>query len=303
MTARPIPPGSVTNVIDIITRLQRCKQEGSKSDRQLAAMVLEDFDFASKASISEIAGRIGVSEPTVTRFCRGLGCEGVRDFKFSLAQAMAVGGQYLTAQPAARDTMEQRIATIVSEAAMAAIARVAAAVDMVQLVGIAERLNGSSQILCIGSGGTSSMMATELQNRLFRLGLSAVAQVDGELQRMFAATATPGMMVVAFSTSGYAQSVVDAVEVARTYGAGAVAITAPGSALARVADTVVEYQPIEDGNLYKATSSRFALLAVVDMIAMAVAETRGTKVMETLRRIKQSLNTLKVDDPKLPIGD
>ncbi len=73
--------------------------------------------------------------------------------------------------------------------------------------------------------------------------------------------------------------------------------------LARVADTVIEYQPIEDGNLYKATSSRFALLAIVDMIAMAAAETRGTKVMETLRRIKQSLNTLKVDDPKLPLGD
>ena len=33
MTPRPM-----TNVIDIITRLQRCKIEGSKSDRLLAAM-------------------------------------------------------------------------------------------------------------------------------------------------------------------------------------------------------------------------------------------------------------------------
>lgn len=298
MTAR-----AMTNVIDIITRLQRCRQEGSKSDRLLAAMVLDDLDFASQASISEIAARIGVSEPTVTRFCRGLGCEGVRDFKFWLAQAIAVGGRYLTAEPASRDTMEQRIATIVSEAAVAAIQRVAASVDMVQIVGVAERIAGSGQILSIGSGGTSSMLAVEMQNRLFRLGLVAVSQVDGQLQRMHAATATPGMTVIAFSTSGYAQSVVDAVELARTYGAGTVAVTAPGSALARVADTVIEFQPVEDGNLYKATSSRFALLAILDMIAMAVAETRGTKVMETLRRIKQSLNTLKVEDPKLPLGD
>jgi DNA-binding MurR/RpiR family transcriptional regulator len=298
MTAR-----AMTNVIDIITRLQRCKLEGSKSDRLLAAMVLDDLDFASQASISEIAARIGVSEPTVTRFCRGLGCEGIRDFKFWLAQAIAVGGQYLTAEPASRDTMESRIATLVTEAAVAAIQRVAASIDMVQIVGVAERIGAASQVLCIGSGGTSSMLAVEMQNRLFRLGLSAVAQVDGQLQRMQAATATPGMVVIAFSTSGYAQSVVDAVEVARTYGAGTVAVTAPGSALARVADTVIEYQPVEDGNLYKATSSRFALLAILDMIAMAVAETRGTKVMETLRRIKQSLNTLKVEDPKLPLGD
>jgi DNA-binding MurR/RpiR family transcriptional regulator len=296
-------PRAMTNVIDIITRLQRCKQEGSKSDRLLAAMVLDDLDFASQASISEIAARIGVSEPTVTRFCRGLGCDGVRDFKFWLAQAIAVGGQYLTAEPTPRDTMESRIASIVSEAAVAAIQRVAASIDMVQIVGVAERIGASGQLLCIGSGGTSSLLAVEMQNRLFRLGLSAAAQVDGQMQRMQAATATPAMTVIAFSTSGYAQSVVDAVEVAGTYGAGTVAVTAPGSALARVADTVIAYQPVEDGNLYKPTSSRFALLAILDMIAMAVAETRGTKVMETLRRIKQSLNTLKVEDPKLPLGD
>ena len=291
------------NVVDIITRLQRCAEEGSKSDRLLAAMVLEDLDFASKASISDIAARIGVSEPTVTRFCRGLGCDGVRDFKFWLAQAIAVGGQYLTAEPVSRDMREQRVATIVAEAAVGAIQRVAASVDMGKVVSVAERLNASGQILCIGSGGTSSMLATELQNRLFRLGLSAVSQVDGQLQRMFAATATSGMIVIAFSTSGYAQSVVDAVMVARLYGALTVAITAPGSDLAKEADIVIDYQPVEDGNLLKPTSSRFALLAIVDMLAMAVAETRGAKVMETLRRIKQSLNTLKVEDPKLPLGD
>lgn len=291
------------NVVDIITRLQRCAQEGSKSDRLLATMVLADPDFASKASISDIAARIGVSEPTVTRFCRSLGCEGVRDFKFWLAQAMAVGGDYLTARPASRDQIEQRLASIVGDAAIAAIQRVTASIDIARIIALAERITASQSVMCFGSGGTSSMLATELQNRLFRLGIFAVAQVDGQLQRMNAATATPTTTLIAFSTSGYAQSVVDAVGVARQYGAVTVAITAPGSALARVADTVIEYRPVEDSYLFKPTSSRFALLAIVDMLATAVAETRGTKVMESLRRIKHSLNTLKVDDPGLPLGD
>lgn len=291
------------SVIDIITRLQRCAQDGSKSDRALARMVLEDLDFASQASISDIAARIGVSEPTVTRFCRSLGCEGIRDFKFWLAQAIAVGGQYLTAEPVSRDSTEARVASIVSEAAVSAIQRVASSTDMAVLMSVAERLGNAQGVMCFGSGGTSSMLATEMQNRLFRLGISAIAQVDGQLQRMYAATASAGTVVLAFSTSGYAQSVVDAVQVARQYGAVAAAITAPGSALAKASDVVIEYQPLEDGNLYKPTSSRFALLALVDMLATAVAETRGTRVMETLRRIKQSLNTLKVEDPKLPLGD
>lgn len=288
---------------DIITRLQLMSQDGTKSDRRLASLVLSDLDFASKAAISEIAARVGVSEPTVTRFCRNLGCEGLRDFKFYLAQAIAIGGQYLSPEPLNRDVREQRIASAITEAAISAIQRASENLDMKVLVGVAARIATSGNILCIGSGGISSMMATEMQNRLFRLGLSALAQVDGQLQRMYAAVATPETTLVAFSVSGYARSVIEAVQVAQQYGATTVAITAPDSALAKVAETVIHLQSLEDGNIYKPTSSRYALLAIVDMIATSVAETRGPKVLESLRRIKQSVNTLKVDDPRLPLGD
>ncbi|BAV48686.1 RpiR family transcriptional regulator [Mesorhizobium sp. 113-1-2] len=288
---------------DIITRLQLMSQDGTKSDRRLASLVLSDLDFASKAAISEIAARVGVSEPTVTRFCRNLGCEGLRDFKFYLAQAIAIGGQYLSPEPLSRDAREQRIASAITEAAISAIQRASENLDMTTLVAVAERLATSGNVLCIGSGGISSMMATEMQNRLFRLGLPVLAQIDGQLQRMYAAVATPDTTVVAFSVSGYARSVIEAVQVAQQYGATTVAITAPDSALAKAADTVIHLQPLEDGNIYKPTSSRYALLAIVDMIVTSVAETRGPKVLENLRRIKQSVNTLKVDDPRLPLGD
>ncbi|TPJ20853.1 MurR/RpiR family transcriptional regulator [Mesorhizobium sp. B2-7-2] len=288
---------------DIITRLQLISQDGTKSDRRLAGLVLSDLDFASKAAISEIAARVGVSEPTVTRFCRNLGCEGLRDFKFYLAQAIAIGGQYLSPEPLSRDAREQRIASAITEAAIAAIQRASENLDMTTLMDVAARIAASGNVLCIGSGGISSMMATEMQNRLFRLGLSALAQTDGQLQRMYAAVATPETTLLAFSVSGYARSVIEAVQVAQQYGAATVAITAPDSALAKVADTVILLQSVEDGNIYKPTSSRYALLAILDMIATTVAEARGPKVLENLRRIKQSVNTLKVDDPKLPLGD
>ena len=290
-------------IADIITRLQMMTQEGSKSDRRLAALVLSDLDFASKAAISEIAARAEVSEPTVTRFCRNLGCEGVRDFKFWLAQAIAIGGLYLMPAPLSRDVREQRIANAITAGATQAIERIAAGLDMATLMSVAELLSASKQILCIGSGGTSSMMATEMQNRLFRLGLSVVSQVDGQLQRMYAAVVTPETTVVSFSISGYAKSIVDSVVLARQYGARTVAITAPGSALAKAAEPVIPFQHMEDSNIYKPTSSRYALLAIVDMLATATAESRDGKVLESLRRIKQSINMLKVDDPRLPLGD
>lgn len=291
------------DVVDIVMRLKLKAEDGTRSDRRLAGIILGDLDFASKGAIADIAARAGVSEPTVTRFCRSLGCEGVRDFKFRLAQALAVGGQYLSAEPLDRGARERRIAAAIGDAAVASIERVRDGVDMPAVIALAERLATAGQVLVFGSGGTSSMLAVEMQNRLFRLGLPVVAHVDGQLQRMSAAVAGPTTVVLGFSISGYAQSVIDATLVARQYGAFTAAVTQPNSALAQGADLVIGFTPVEDGNVYKPTSSRFGLLAIADMIATATAETIGPKVLEGLRRIKHSLNTLKVDDPRLPLGD
>ncbi len=64
---------------------------------------------------------------------------------------------------------------------------------------------------------------------------------------------------------------------------------------------LIPFQPNEDGNIYKPTSARYGLLAILDMIATAAAEARGPKVLESLRRIKHILNTLTIDDPRLPL--
>lgn len=62
------------------------------SDKRLTVLVLADMAFASHASIVEQAD---VSGPTVTLFCRALGCDGIREFKFRLAQALAIGSACL----------------------------------------------------------------------------------------------------------------------------------------------------------------------------------------------------------------
>ena len=58
-------------------------EEGRLSglDRRLARIALDDVDFVTNASIGTLAERAGVSPPTVTRFCRRLGCKGFPDFK------------------------------------------------------------------------------------------------------------------------------------------------------------------------------------------------------------------------------
>lgn len=288
---------------DIITRVRRWAQDGSKAERQLASTILDDLDYVSKAPIADIAKRAGVSEPTVTRFARALGCEGIRDFKYHLAQALAVGGNYLKPTPLRREEREERVLASVCGSAVTAIENLRSSIDMKTIDLIGDHVSNARSILAYGSGGNSSIMATELHNRLFRLGLSVVAHSDGQMQRMTASVATPETVVIAFSISGYSPSVVDSVRISRHYGAKTVAVTAPESALAREADILLPFSVPEDSNLYKPNAARYAMLAIVDLIAMTTAEAIGPSVLEGLRRIKHSLAAVNVNDPRLPLGD
>jgi DNA-binding MurR/RpiR family transcriptional regulator len=288
---------------DIITRVRRWAEDGSKAERRLASMILSDLAYVSKAPIADIASRAGVSEPTVTRFARALGCDGIRDFKYHLAQALAVGSNYLNPAPLQREEREERVLAAVCGGAVAAIERLRSSVNMETIGLIADHISTARSVLSYGSGGNSSIMAMELHNRLFRLGLSVISHSDGQMQRMTASVATPEMVVVAFSISGYSPSVVDSVRISRHYGAKTIAVTAPGSALAREAEILLPFSVQEDSNLYKPNSARYAMMAIVDLIAMTTAEAIGPPVLEGLRRIKHSLAAVNVNDPRLPLGD
>lgn len=290
-------------IVDIVARIRVQAEAGSRSDRRLAAVILADPEAATRMSIAELAAGAEVSEPTVTRFCRTLGCEGVRTFKLLLAQAVAVGGAYLAPGSAEVHENGSWLVDNVCDGAVEALQRLRSAINPGLLAQAGAMLAGAGAVLAFGSGGTSSMAAVEMQNRLFRLGLRVSSQVDGEMQRMVAAAGTPETVLIVFSISGAVRSHKDAAWIVQQYGGKVISVTAAGSDLARGSDLCIPFAVQEDGGLYRPSSSRFAMLAVVDMLAMATAEAIGPKSLETLRRIKQNLNVLKIDDPRLPIGD
>ncbi|TIS76820.1 MAG: RpiR family transcriptional regulator, partial [Mesorhizobium sp.] len=89
----------VRRIPDIISLVKDSYGELRPAERRVADVVLDDVRFAVDASNAVLAQRAQVSEPTVTRFCRAIGCEGVRDFKLKLAQSLVVGALYLSKPP------------------------------------------------------------------------------------------------------------------------------------------------------------------------------------------------------------
>ena len=128
--------------------------------------------FSVDASNAEIAKRAEVSEPTVTRFCRAIGCDGVRDFKLKLAQSVVVGRLYLA--PRGRPTPAEWFAAVERRVRRSAqrLERGRTERQSADVLKAAELVAGAHQVLVFGLGGSSTALAQETQNRLFRYGVS-----------------------------------------------------------------------------------------------------------------------------------
>jgi DNA-binding MurR/RpiR family transcriptional regulator len=286
--------------VDIFSTLQEEKARLSPSETRIADILLNDFEFAVNASIIELAEKADVSPPTVTRFCRRVGCESFSDFKVQLARTAYVGMRYLRPEPKSRDPGD--VAQDIITKAQNALFLLHRSLDLAAIEQAAEKIAKAEMIYAFGSGGNSSMIASELQNRLFRFGLHVTASSDHGMQLMLAAAAKATHVIVGSSFSGRNTELVRSFTLARETGVTTIALTQADSLVAKAADIVIPIDLAEGNNIFRPTSTRIAYLAAVDILASLVAY-NNPQAAVTLRRIKQQLVAHRDGDDRQLLGD
>ena len=168
-----------------------------------------------------------MSEPTVTRFSRAVGCAGLRELKVKLAQSLVVGRIYLEEPP--QESAERGKPTtwqLILEDIHRAINSAERQLVVKDFERAAEAILLSNKLICFGVGGGSTMLAAEAKYRFFRLGIAvtdycdARAHADGRRNPRQAKD-----VVLAISITGRPRTIIDAATIAKEYGATIVAIT------------------------------------------------------------------------------
>ncbi|WP_341364131.1 MurR/RpiR family transcriptional regulator [Thalassospira sp. SN3W] len=290
--------------VDIISLLRRKAGTFPAREQRVADYVQDHLQDVTTIALSDLAQKVGVSEPTVIRFCRTLGCDGFRDFKIRLAQNLAVSMQYLAPEDLADDTTA---ADVLSNHVLGVIVDnlrfLREQLSSTEIDKAADILANARQIAFMGVGGGSTTVAFDAANRFFRLGIPAQAQSDGYLQRMLASTFGEEDVLFAISTSGRPTELIHSAAIARQYGAKVISMTHPQSPLATESDLVIGIDMPENPDIYKPTATRHVFLATIDIIATAVARRTPDRTLEKLRRIRSSLLTLNPPTGRQPIGD
>jgi RpiR family transcriptional regulator, carbohydrate utilization regulator len=256
----------------------------TKSEQRVARQLLDNPGQLLQASISELARQWQVSEPTLVRFSRALGCSGFQDLRVRLAQEL--GGQ--AAQPGPRqalglgDSGAGVIDKVFTHAASALQqVRQGLAGDAVNDAVL--RLDAARRVMLFAHG-PAVHIAHEAATRFLRLDMPVMVFGDFTGQAQMSALAQSGDVVLLLSLSGRAPEWLRHVETLGQREAEVLAITTSGSPLARAVPRHIALNVPESTDAFMPDLAPLASLLLLESLALGVALRRGKALARRLKR-------------------
>ena len=265
------------------------------AEQRVAKLVLLDPRSFATLPVTELAERSHVSKPTVVRFCRSVGYDGLTDFKRKLAGSVNEGVPFVHRSVDEDDKSSDIIVKVIDNAVSALLKyRNDAAGHAFEraITALAAAGTAGRRIEFYGVGN-SGIVAQDAQHKFFRLGVNSAAVSDGHVQVMSATMLKPGDCAVIISNSGHTRDLLDVAEIARKRGATLIIVTASGSPLAQLGQganqVLLAVDHPEDYDRYSPMVSRLLHLLVIDILSTAVALRLPGELRPLLQEIKKNL--------------
>ena len=278
----------------MLDRIKACLPSLAPAEQRVGKLCLADPRAFAKLPVSELADRSHVSKPTVVRFCRSVGYDGLSDFKLKLAGTVNEGVPFIHRSVDADDKIGDVMVKVIDNTVAAFLkyrndASTLAIEKAVVALVLAYQAGRQIQFFGVGNSG---IVAQDAQHKFFRLGVNTTAYSDGHMQVMSASVLKAGDCVVVVSNSGRTRDLMDACDIARKNGAITIVITASGSPLASAGHIHLSADHPEGYDKYSPMVSRLLHLMIIDILATAVALRIGSATLQPmLSEMRQNLRS------------
>ena len=277
----------------MLDRIKASLSSLAPAEQRVGKLVLADPRAFANLPISELGLRSNVSKPTVVRFCRSMGYDGLSDFKLKLAGSVSEGVPFIHRSVDADDKTSDVMVKVIDNT-VAAFLKYRNDASSVAIEKAADALlatyHAGKRIEFFGVGN-SGIVAQDAQHKFFRLGITSIAYSDGHMQVMSASLLGPGDCVVVISNSGRTRDLMDACDIARKNGATTLVITVTGSPLAAAGHIHLAADHPEGYDRYSPMVSRLMHLMIIDILATCVALRIGPKLQPLLKEMKNNLRS------------
>jgi RpiR family carbohydrate utilization transcriptional regulator len=276
----------------MLDRIKASLPSLAPAEQRVGKLCLADPRAFAKLPVSELADRSHVSKPTVVRFCRSVGYDGLSDFKLKLAGTVNEGVPFIHRSVDVDDKTSDVMVKVIDNTVAAFLKyRNDASTLAIEkaVLALVQAQHDGRKIQFFGVGN-SGIVAQDAQHKFFRLGTNATAYSDGHMQVMSASIMAPGDVVVVISNSGRTRDLMDACDIARKNGATTIVITASGSPLASAGHIHLSADHPEGFDKYSPMVSRLLHLMIIDILATCVAlRIGGGTLQPMLREMKHNL--------------
>ena len=275
----------------LLDRIKASLPSLAPAEQRVARLVLSDPRAFASLPITQLALRSHVSKPTVVRFCRSIGYDGLSDFKLKLAGSVSEGVPFVHRSVDADDKTGDVLVKVIDNTVAAFLKyRNDASVSAIQKAtdALEATYKAGKRIEFFGVGN-SGIVAQDAQHKFFRLGVTSIAYSDGHMQVMSATLLGENDCVVVISNSGRTRDLIDAAGIARKNGATTIVITATGSPLAAAGNIHLAADHPEGYDRYSPMVSRLLHLMIIDILATCLALRIGARLQPLLKEMKNNL--------------
>lgn len=265
----------------ILERIRKIRMQFPSAQRKVADLVLADPRAVMNEPIAEIARRAEVGQPSVIRFCRSLGCQGLADFKLKLVSGAADTVPVAHSQVEAGDSPLDAGVKVI-DSTISAMMDARDHLDR-EAVSRAIEILGRAAHIDFYAFGSCGLAAQDACQTFFRLGIPSAAYTDPQLQEAAAAMLKPADVAVFVSDSSSLHHLAPALETACNSGATVIALAPGNSQLARRAHLTLAVEHGENGPTQMPAASRILLL-LTDVLAAGVSLKRSRLFAESQRQ-------------------
>ena len=265
------------NAMTIVeTKIKSLYPTLAKSEQKAADYCLKHRDDIFNFPLSELAKRSGTSEGAWMRFFKSLDYSGLKEFKKELYTEIKDGGENknppkIVFKEVEEYTSIQSIADNIFATSVQAIQTTYRLFDEGSFNDAVTRIVNAKQIN-IYAVGSSTIAAGDLFAKFQKLAYHVTYNSDTHMSIMTASQMTENDVAIIISDNGRTPEIVEICNMVKERGAEIIAITKLGNTpLSQMAKDVLFTTSPEIDKKSGVTSSRFAQLALVDILYTAVA--------------------------------
>ena len=277
----------------LLRQIKKSLPDLRKSEQTVAEFVLKDPKSIIMMKTAEASNEMGISEPTLIRFCKAIGFSGFQEFKINLSQQLAADDYFVMYEINEDDSIHE-LCEKVFDTTISEILNVRSQIDQAILENAIETLVNAKRVEFYAFGG-SAPVAMDGQHKFFRLKISSSYISDPHLQFMSANSLEKDDVVVAISQSGTTSALIDSVKIVRKNGVKVIGIMPGNTPLSNLCDFPLTIDVGVENRISKPVTSRIAYTAVIDVLTMGVAQLKP-EAQDHLYNIADSQRSLKVDN-------